>query len=79
MPYLFIVKVGAYMHGVWWIGLDKDEAIARCNELASSDCDNHHEWRVLEFKESNVSRPEVWGDGTDHELIYCTDKSKLDK
>jgi hypothetical protein len=45
----FIQKVGAYYHGVFWIGTDEEEGHKEARRLAQADRDDHHGWVLYKY------------------------------
>ena len=67
-----IEKEAVYLHGVFWMGSDLEEAKKKADEYASHDSDGHHDWHVREFEE--VALPSAEGDA-DHNTVYTTRKA----
>lgn len=69
---MYIVeKKGIYLHGVFWIGNDLEEAKKKADEFASHDPDDYHHWVVSEFKEIAVSSV---NSDPEHNKVYTTRK-----
>lgn len=64
----FIEKVGAYGHGVAWIGEDVEEGKVTCREFAQKDSDDYHRWILYEF---SPEQPDYSGDIYHTEVFYC--------
>jgi len=69
---IYIVEKDAkYLHGVFWIGSDLEEAKRQADKYAENDKDGHHDWYVRIFKEvpKNLSQYNA-----DHDSVYSTNK-----
>lgn len=73
-PVMYIIeKEAVYLHGVFWIGSDLEEAKRKADDFATHDSDDHHEWHVREFEEVALSNAER---DADHKVVYTTSKSR---
>lgn len=71
---MYIVeKEAVYLHGVFWIGRDLDEAKRKADEFAAHDSDDHHEWHVREFEEIALSDAKQ---DADHKTVYTVSKRR---
>ena len=71
---MYIVeKESCYLHGVFWIGSDLEEAKKKANEFAAHDSDDHHDWHVREFEEVELS---LASEDAFHNTLYTTRKSE---
>ena len=52
MSTYYVQKDGIYLHGVFWICNDQNEAIDIADFAASQDEDNYHEWQVVQYSPS---------------------------
>lgn len=52
MKIYILRQQGCYWHEIMLVSTSKDEAINSCNDMASSDYDNYHDWVVSEFDTS---------------------------
>jgi len=51
MKIYFLIRLGVYDKGVYWIGTNQDEGVAKAEEFARHDGDNYHVWTVYEYTE----------------------------
>lgn len=65
----YILKEGAYVQGVMWIGNDLGVGITILKDLASKDSDNYHYWNLYEYSPST---------DIEDDLLYSCKKDNLE-